>query len=338
MTKLTNGIRGVWGLRALILILVCIFMAIVEPRFFRPDNFLSILLAISVYGIMSCGMLYVVLIGGLDLSMGSVAGLSATIVCVISMRGDYSMPSMLLSIVVAIAVSLAVGYFHGLLVTAINMPSFVVTLATKYLLYGLIPVVSGIARTYVREETFIDAIANAKLLGIPSRVIIFVVFGLICWFLLSKTTFGRRIYAIGGNPTAAEFVGIKVHRNTKIAYMISAFSACIGGIVLASATLTAGQTTGFGYEGMVLMAMIVGGINLAGGKGDISGAVFGALLVGIIQNIINLASFLNPDYLKFYQGFIILIVVVITVVVEKRDRRGISRKAKKAAQMASENE
>jgi ribose/xylose/arabinose/galactoside ABC-type transport system permease subunit len=311
-------------------------MAIFQPRFFQYSNFMDILLMIAIYGIMSCGMLFVVLLGGLDLSMGSLAGLCGTVMCVVAMNGDYSMSSMIIGIIAAIIVSLIVGFIHGILVTSLSMPSFVVTLASKYLLYGLIPVVSGVSRSYVQQGTFIEAIANEKVLGVPMRVIMFLIFALIAWYLLSQTTFGRRIYAIGGNPRAAEFVGIKVFRNTRIAYMICALSAGIGGIILTSSTMIAGQSIGTGYEGMVLMAMIVGGINLAGGEGTVSGAVFGALLVGIIQNIIYMTDFLNPYYLKFYQGVIILAVVIISVVMQNRKRRGKGRKAKQIAEMQAQ--
>ncbi|MDR0817669.1 MAG: ABC transporter permease [Clostridiales Family XIII bacterium] len=323
-------------------------MAFAEPKFFGISNIMNIIEFISVYGIMSCGMLFVVLIGGLDLSVGRMAALSGAVTCVISMAGHFSTFSMILGLLASIAVAVVFGLLHGFMVTKVGMPAFVVTLASSYLMYGLIPAICGGSRAYVKAGTLLDMISNyrvfeiqlasGKLFVFSLRSLIFIIFAVICWFILSKTTFGRRIYAIGGNPTAAEFVGIKVFKNTCAAYIICAIGASIGGLLLMSSASYAAQTIAAGYEGTVLMALIVGGINLAGGKGNISGAIFGALLVGIISNIVNLSSFLNSDYMKFFQGLIILIVVIISTMLEIRSRRGKGRKAKAIAEMQAEAE
>jgi ribose/xylose/arabinose/galactoside ABC-type transport system permease subunit len=336
--KLIAGLTGVWGFRILVLLIVCAFMAFAEPRFFGLRNIMNLIKSISVYGIMSCGMLFPVLIRGLDLSIGRLAALSGTVACVIAMKGSFSMTSMLLGLLCALLVGVLFGLLHSTMIVKVGMPSFVVTLASSYLMYGLIPVVSSSSRAYIKEGIFLDLLASARVLEIGEvvltmREVIFVVFALICWFVLSKTVFGRRVYAIGGNPTAAELVGINVFRNTCVAYGICSVSACIGGLILMSSASYASQTMAAGYEGTVLMALIIGGINLAGGKGNISGAVFGALLVGIITNIINLSSFLDADYIKFFQGLIILIVVTISTIIELRNRRGKGRKAKEVAEM-----
>jgi ribose/xylose/arabinose/galactoside ABC-type transport system permease subunit len=345
LNNIKGAVTGVWGFRILVLLIVCVYMAIVEPNFFDLRNITNIVQYISVYGIMACGMLFVVLIGGLDLSIGRMAALAGTVTCVVAMAGHFSMFSMILGLVAAVVVAALFGVLHGFMVTKVGMPAFVVTLASSYLIYGLIPVVSGSRRAYIKEGTMLDMLSNFKIfethLGdqtfvLTLRSLIFIAFAIICWFLLAKTTFGRRIYAIGGNPTAAEFVGIKVFKDTCFAYVICAIGAGIGGILLMSSASYSAQTLGAGYEGTVLMALIVGGINLAGGTGNISGAVFGALLVGIISNIVNLSEFLSPDYLKFFQGLIILIVVIISTMIELRNRRGKGRKAKQIAEMQAQ--
>jgi ribose/xylose/arabinose/galactoside ABC-type transport system permease subunit len=324
----------VWIPRIIAFAAIFIFMAIMEPSFFALANFIEIIRSVSVYGVMSCGMLFVVLIGGLDLSMGAMAGLSASIMFMIAQNGGNSLSATLLGLVVALAVALLVGWLHGFFITTLNIPFFVVTLATKYILYGAIPLVTGGTYIYVRGGSPIDKIGTSVVgVIIPILVVYFIVVALVTWFVLNKTVFGRRIYAIGGNPTAAGFVGIKVFKNTNIAYMLCTVAACLGGIILAANNQQAGQTTANAYEGMVLMAMIVGGINLAGGQGTVSGVVFGALIIGLIQNVVTFMGW--SDYLKLVQGIIILAVVIVSVMSHTRSLRGKSRKSKRAAAAAS---
>ncbi|MDR1068215.1 MAG: ABC transporter permease [Clostridiales Family XIII bacterium] len=320
----------VWIPRIIAFGAIFVFMAIMEPSFFAAANFIEIIRSVSVYGVMSCGMLFVVLIGGLDLSMGSMAGLCASIMFTIAQTGANTLSATLLGFVVALGVALAVGWLHGFFITTLRIPFFVVTLATKYILYGAIPLITSGTYIYVRGGTPIDKIGTSRIFDtIPILVVYFIVIALVTWFVLNKTVFGRRIYAIGGNPTAAGFVGIKVFKNTNVAYMLCTAAACIGGVILAANNQQAGTTTGNAYEGMVLMAMIVGGINLAGGQGTVSGVVFGALIIGLIQNVVTFMSW--GDYLKLVQGVIILAVVIVSVVMHTRTVRGKSRKAKRLA-------
>jgi ribose/xylose/arabinose/galactoside ABC-type transport system permease subunit len=315
--NISRFIGGQWGQRVLILVIIFIVMAVFQPKFFTPGNALSILLAISVYGIMACGMLFVVLLGGLDLSVGSMAGLSAVIIGVFADKDDFGMGGVATGLLVALIVSIAVGYMHGILVTHVGMHSFVVTLATKYILYGIIPTLTGGAFIYFKGEGFMYQVGNARPFGIPLPIIIFLLVAVLCGIVLSQTTFGRRLYAIGGNPIASTLVGIRVNRDTKIAYIVSCVTAAIGGLILCSMNMVAGQTTAFNYEGNVLLAMIVGGINLAGGEGGISGAVFGALLAGIITNLMTLLG-VSADFQKFVQGMIILAAVSLNVYTSRR--------------------
>jgi ribose/xylose/arabinose/galactoside ABC-type transport system permease subunit len=314
--KLIGFIRGQWGQRILILVLIFIIMGILEPKFFLPSNASSILLAISIYGIMACGMLFVVLIGGLDLSVGSMAGLAGTIFAFFARESGFSAGGVALGVIVALLVGLVVGYVHGILSTNLGMPSFIVTLATKYILYGIIPMLTAGAYVFMKGNGFVFKLGNAKVLGIPLPIILFVVIAVVCGFVLRKTTFGRRLYAVGGNPSASTLLGIRVFRDAQIAYVICSVLACVGGLILASMNMMAGQTTGIGYEGYVLMAMIVGGINLAGGEGGISGAVFGALLAGMITNMMTLLG-VGSDFQKFVQGAIILVAISLNVLTNK---------------------
>jgi ribose/xylose/arabinose/galactoside ABC-type transport system permease subunit len=294
-------------------------MAVLEPKFFTGSNASSVLFAISVYGMMACGMLFVVLLGGLDLSVGSMAAVSACVVAQITLKSGYTAQGLLTGVAAAAGLSLAVGAAHGLCVTYMQMPSFVVTLSTKYILYGLAPIITGGSFIYYPQEMDTNAavrviysLGNARVANIPTPVIFFAAVVLISGFVLAATTYGRRLYAVGGNATAAKLVGIRVKRDSVAAYMASSFLAAMAGTVLSSMNMQAGQTTAQGYEGSVLMAMIVGGINLAGGEGDVSGAVFGALFAGLINNIMTLLS-VPSDFQKAVQGAIILAAVCLNM-------------------------
>jgi ribose/xylose/arabinose/galactoside ABC-type transport system permease subunit len=330
-SKIMHFIGGQWGQRVLILAIIFVVMAIFEPKFFTPKNASSILLAISVYGIMACGMLFVVLLGGLDLAVGSMAGLSAVIIGVFASADNFGIGGCLTGLFAALVVAILTGYVHGVLVTHIGMHSFVVTLATKYILYGIVPMFTGGAFIYFEGDGFLYRVGNARPFGIPLPIIVFLMIAVICGVVLSQTTFGRRLYAIGGNPTASALVGIRVFRDTKIAYIVSCVTAAIGGLILCSMNMVAGQTTANGYEGNVLLAMIVGGINLAGGEGGVSGAVFGALLAGIITNLMTLLG-VSADFQKFVQGMIILVAITINVYTGRRSAGLVApkRRGKKA--------
>jgi ribose/xylose/arabinose/galactoside ABC-type transport system permease subunit len=314
---------GAWGRRALILAIIFAVMAVFETavfetEFFSGSNASSVLFAISIYGIMSCGMLFTVLLGGLDLSVGSMAAVSACVVAQITLSSGYTPAGLLTGVAAALGLAVAVGAVHGICVTYMRMPPFVVTLSTKYILYGLAPIVTSGAFIYYPQEMgsnsalrFIYSLGNARPANIPMPVILFAAAVLISGLTLAATKYGRRLYAIGGGAAAAALVGVRVRRDTIVAYMVSSVLSAIAGIVLSSVNMQAGQTTAQGYEGSVLMAMIVGGINLAGGEGDISGAVFGALFAGLINNVMTLLS-VPSDFHKTVQGAIILAAVCLS--------------------------
>ena len=262
---------------------------------------------------MACGMFFVVLVGGLDLSVASMAALSATIVTMTVVNSEYAPGSFIRGFLIAMVVCIAVGLIHAFLVTKFKMPSFVVTLASKYVLYGAVMIISNSTYTYILDDTcFLYKLGNSKLFSVPIPIIIFVATVIVCAVLLNLTSYGRKLYAVGGNPTAAELIGIKSKVSTQIAFIICSVAAGIGGIILASMNTVAGSGTASGYEGNVLMAMIVGGINLAGGEGSILDAVYGALLVGIINNVQILIG-IPSDYQEFVRGAIILAALSLNV-------------------------
>lgn len=335
MKKFLNFLGNQWGQRASILLLIMVVMALFAPTFFSLKNASSILLAISLYGIMACGMLFVVLVGGIDLSVGSTAALTASILSINSYRSGYTMQGFLTGVVIAIAVCVLIGVIHGLLTTKFALPSFVVTLATKYIIYGTVLLVTGGHFVQIIDNGIMRQIGNYKVFGaVPMPEVIFIVYAIICAFILGKTVFGRRLYATGGNPVASKLVGIRTNFSVIVSYIICSISAGVGGMILASMNMQAGPTTANGYEGNVLTAMVVGGLNLAGGEGGVIGAIFGALLVGIINNVLILLG-VPSDYTTFVQGAIIISAVSLNMYTSRRSL-GLTRvHVKKAPEKAA---
>ena len=311
MKKLTKVAASAWGQRITLLVIICIVMAIFQPVFFRLANIRSILFAISVTGIMSCGMLYTVLVGGLDLSVGSMAGISASVAYLVAQNLGFSNGVFLFGCIVALVICLILGWINGFFVTVLGLPAFVVTLAMKYALYGAIFVILGGRYIYSPTGSVVNALGTSSFLSIPVPVILFVIILLICAFVLGKTTYGHRLYVIGGNKSAARLGGIHSARNARSAFMISSLLAGIAGIILAAMNSQAEPRTGLGYEANVLLAMIVGGINLAGGEGGVPGAIFGALFVGIINNAMLLLS-ISSDIQSLVQGVVIILAMLLS--------------------------
>lgn len=312
MKKVFKIVGSSWGQRIAILAVIFIVMAIAQPVFFRPGNARNILFAISVTGIMSCGMLFTVLVGGLDLSVGSMAALAASIAFTIANNNGFADGYFIIGALVALLVCVVLGWVNGFFVTSFGIPAFVVTLAMKYILYGSVFVLMGGSYIYSPTSGLIYNVGSANFLSLPIPVYFLIVIVAICAFVLVKTTFGRKLYAIGGNSKVADLAGINSIANTRAAYMISSVLAGLAGIVLATMNGQSEPRTGLGYEANVLLAMIVGGINLAGGEGGVPGAVFGALFVGIINNILLLLS-VSSEYTSLVQGIIIVAAMLLNV-------------------------
>jgi ribose/xylose/arabinose/galactoside ABC-type transport system permease subunit len=304
-------------------------MALFQPVFFRWSNLLSILLAIAIYGIMACGALFVMLVGGIDFSIGSMAALSACIALTLASTHSYSAGATILAIAAVIGAAIIVGLLHGLFDAALKLPSFVVTLATQYILYALSDMYIGSKYVHLTEtNNLYYKIGNTKLLSVPMPVIIFIVFTAVTAVLLTKTTFGRRLYAAGGNKRAAALVGINTKLYTVCAYTLCSVAAALSGVVLSSMNLIAANVTARGYEGTVIMAVVVGGVNIAGGEGKVAGVIFGALLVGVLNNVIILLG-ISTDYAEFVQGVVIVTAVALNVYGARKSAGALTAKTEK---------
>ena len=290
-----------------------IVMAIAEPAFFRVTNLKSILIQISIFGIMACGMLLVVLVGGIDLSIGSTSALGCVIALSYVVEHGTGNAAFFSAVGIVFLIAIAIGLIHGIFDAFLKLPAFIVTLATQYALYGVATLYTDGAYVHLTEYNGLYfMLGNAKILGIPFSIVAFVIFAVLTAVLLEKTTYGRRIYMAGGNVRASKLVGTNSKFVKISAYVICSLTAVIGGLILSAQNLTATYTTGKGYEGPVMMVIVVGGISLMGGEGGIGGVLFGALLAGILNNMVILLG-ISTDYSELFQGIVIIFAVALNI-------------------------
>ncbi len=290
-----------------------IFIALFAVMTFSSDFFLSkanllnMLRQLSINGILAVGMTFVLITGGIDLSVGSVLTFSAMVGCSLIQKG--SPYPVMLAIAVSVAVGVAIGLVNGLLVASGKVPAFIVTLGTQLMASGAALLMrNGSPIPGLKEEY--NVIGAGSLLGIPLPIIIFFVIMLIGGFVLKRTKFGRQTYAVGGNQLAARACGIKDKAITVWVYVISGLCAAIAGIVLSARVRTATPIAGSGYELDAIAAAVLGGTSLTGGIGNMLGTLAGVLIIGLLNNgmdLLNIQSYIQD----IIQGFIIIVAVFI---------------------------
>ena len=308
------NIKGITGKlhqfrQLLILFALCVLLTILLPGvFLTAGNFRSILYAISLQGIMICGATFPVLVGGIDRTVSGVAALGGAICCTIIAKSGFTSQSVVLGMFMGVAIGALSGVLHGIVLAHFNIPAFLLTLATSQILYGFVQTVTGNQLINVMQAKAFTQLGSARLFEIPIPVyILFVCFG-ISYFLLNKTVYGRQLYFVGGNREAARLSGISSKKVIIIAYMISGVMAAISGLLLSSMNQQASAMQAMGYENDVLAAIVVGGISLRGGQGSIFGAMFGALLIGILTNGMQLLG-IESVYHDLIKGVIIIAAI-----------------------------
>jgi ribose transport system permease protein len=295
--------------KPLILLVFMLVLTILRPgSFLTVGNLSNVLWSISVYGIMVCGTIFVFLLGGIDLSIGSLCGLCAVTVVKIIRYYNYSGSGMLLGIGAALLVGILAGYLHGSIITKFKVPAFLITFATQIIFLGLSMILTNNKILSCLQPPAFTAIGMKKILGFPIPIYIMLLIAAISWFVLRKTTLGRYYYAVGGNAAAARLSGINDQRITRLAYVISGFTTAVGGIVLASMTQQCMATTGSGYETEVITAAVIGGVSLLGGEGTVGGALFGAVLIGLLNNGLNMMSVPSTEH-GLVKGLVIIAAV-----------------------------
>lgn len=302
-------------------------VVIVKPEpyswsnFLKRDNLLNIANQISVIAIIGVGMTLVIITGGIDLSVGSIIALSSVVTA--RLIRDYlggesaSVESMVLAGVAGVGVGAFIGLFSGWMVTQFNVPSFIVTLAMMLVASGMAFIVAEGQSINQVPETFVWLGRNADLFRIPNAVLLMIFIYFLAHLLMTRTTTGRYIYAVGGNAEAARLSGVPVKRTQLFVYILCGALAGLGGVLTASQLKSGAPTYGVMYELYVIAAVVVGGTSLSGGEGRVLGTLVGALIIAVIQNGMNLTNIES-----YTQKVVLGSVILAAVLLDRLKRRG----------------
>jgi ribose transport system permease protein len=286
--------------------------AAIAPGFFSVANVVNVALSIAVTGILAVGMTAVILTGGIDLSVGSVVALTGVAA---AMAAAGSGAPALMALGVALTVGALTGAVNGALIGYLRVPAFVATLAMLTVARGLAYIVSS-GQSIGNLPSSFGALGGAIVLGIPAPVLLMAAVMLAGGFVLSRTVFGRHVYAVGGNPEAAWLAGVDTRRVTWLVYLLNGVLAGLGGLTLASRLGAGVPNSGLQYELDVIAAVVIGGASLTGGRGTIAGTLWGTVFIGVLTNGLNLAN-VDPYVQKIALG----VVIVAAVIADQVSRR-----------------
>lgn len=295
------------------LLLLCVFLSFATESFMTTRNLLNIMDQITVLGIMAVGMTFVILIGGIDLAVGSVLALAMMVLGYLANIVGIPVP---LAILGALIVAAASGAVSGLLITAFNVPAFISTLAMMSVARGLANMITD-GQQIVGFPAWFSMLAFTRYGGfLTLTVAVMLIVFSAGWVFLRYTSGGRSLYAIGGNPEVARLAGINVKLMTVGVYLVSGLLAGLAGIVLAMRLDAVQPTAGFTYELDTIAAVVIGGTSLSGGQGGIVGTIIGVLIIGVLRNGLNLLG-VSP----FTQAVVIGVVIALAVAAEAFKKR-----------------
>jgi ribose transport system permease protein len=291
------------------LLVLMIVVTMIDTTFIQTSNLSNVLRQVSINGLIALGMTLVILIGGIDLSVGSVFGLTGAILASMLMAG---FPPVL-ALIIILALGAFLGSMNGLLVAKGKLQAFIATLGTMAIFRGILQVYTDGRPITGFDSDFIDYIGRGYILGIPVPTIILIVATLIMIFITKKTVFGKEIYAVGGNERAAILSAINVDKVKIKVYALSGLLTTISGVILLSRLNSAQPTAGNAYEMDAIAAVVLGGTSMAGGKGRITGTFIGILMIGVISNALNILSVSS-----FYQNIVKGVVILLAVLIDRR--------------------
>lgn len=301
--KMLRGNMGIIG----VLVLICVILAFSSPVFLTTDNIMSVLRQISNNMFLALGMTLVIIIGGIDLSVGSVVAMTGTLT--VGFMATNGMP-IFPAILTGLILGTLCGFINGAIVAYFNVPAFIVTMSMMNIAKGIAYIYSGGKSTRIMDEAF-TGIGTGKLFNIiPYPVVYMIILIVIFVILLNKTKFGTYVYALGGNRESARLSGIPIKKIEIMVFTISGFLAAFAGIVLSARMYSGQPSVGDGYELDAIAACVLGGVSMSGGVGKISGTIFGAVVIGIISNGLNLMG-VSSFWQLVVKGLIILIAVII---------------------------
>jgi erythritol transport system permease protein len=326
--KLDIGAILLEGRAFIALIVLIIIFALLSDSFLSVNNLITMTKHVAMNAILAIGMLFVILKGGIDLSIGSTVGLSGVVAGVLlqgwqlDLFGVVLYPPVWVVVLVSLTVGMLVGFINGVLVTRFNVAPFIATLGMLYVARGAALLISN-GTTYPRLQgtpelgnTGFNLIGGGRLLGIPMAIWIMIVFAAVALFVLRKTPFGRSVYATGGNERAAELAGVAVNKVKLRVYVISGFCAATAGLIISSELTAAAPQTGETFELNAIAAVVIGGAALSGGRGNVRGVLLGAFVIGFLSD-----GLVIVGVSTFWQILIKGAVIILAVVLDQAQQR-----------------
>lgn len=295
-------------------IIICLILSFVAPQFLTISNWTIIITQVSINALLAFGVTFVIITGGIDLSLGSILAVTGIVAASLAHPDTYPV---IVPILVGLFSGLLIGAFNGFVITQSKIAPFIVTLGTMTIGRGLALILSK-GRPISNLSDSFNFIGGGNVLGIPFPIIVLIVAFSICYIILKKTILGRYIYAVGGNEQAAKASGINVNQIKLAVYSICGLLSGLAGILLTSRITTGQPNAGMGFELDAIAAAIIGGTSTSGGTGTMTGTLVGALLIGVINNGLDLLN-VTSYYQQVVMGAIIIGAVVLDSWNQKRN-------------------
>ena len=291
----------------LIMLLMCAFLAIASPVFFRVSNLLNVCRQVCVSTLLSVGFTMILASGHMDLSVGTLMGLCGMVLGILLRDGT----PMGLAILACLGLGVAGGALNAGLITLFDLPPFVVTLATQSIFKGANYIISKLVPIVILNRNLVF-LGQGYLFGVPVPVYIALLAVIVVWVVMNKTKFGRHVLAVGGNKDAAKVCGINVNKMRFLVYMSAGLCIGIAAIVMTARVASAQVAAGVGMEMDAIAAVVIGGTAMSGGNANVFGTLFGCLIVGLVNNGLNLLS-IDTNWQVIIEGVMVLVAVVIDV-------------------------
>ncbi len=307
-------IRGIGQYGLLIaFVLICLALTAITPKFLTVQNLMIIVTQVSINALLAFGVTFVIIAGGIDLSIGSMVAVTGVVAASFAHPDTYSVAVPLLA---GLASGLLFGAFNGFIITRSKVPPFIVTLGTMTIGRGLALILSKGRPVSNLSDSF-NFLGGGKILGVPTLIIILIVLFIVCSVVLKRTVLGRYIYAVGGNEQAARASGIQLNKVKMVVYTLCGGLAALSGILLTSRITTGQPNAGTGFELDAIAAAIIGGTSTSGGTGTMTGTLLGALLIGVISNGLDLLNVTS-----YYQQVVMGAIIIGAVVLDSMNQSG----------------
>ncbi|SDM86119.1 inositol transport system permease protein [Daejeonella rubra] len=295
--------------------IICLLISLITPQFLTVSNWTIIVTQVSINALLAFGVTFVIITGGIDLSLGSIVAVTGVTSAMLAHPDTYPV---LLPIFMGLLAGLLMGAFNGFIITKSKIAPFIVTLGTMTIGRGLALILSDGRPVSNLSDSF-NYLGSGTVLGIPVLILIFILVFALCSIILNKTILGRYIYAVGGNEQAARASGINIDRVKLAVYSISGLLAGLAGILLASRINTGQPNAGAGFELDAIAAVVIGGTSTSGGRGSMAGTLIGVLLIGVINNGLDLLNVTS-----YYQQVVMGIIIIGAVVLDSLNQKSNS--------------